>query len=130
MPSKTVSKTDNTFSKSTSLGSNWIITKANSTIQSTTANVQPFELTVCIQVNLPFNQKTVVRVRREILLDDLFTLICREANLEKDKYEFYIPNMHEEYTMHESFANFDTKEVCLALKKHLKESNPRTLGEC
>lgn len=116
------------FNKTSSLGSNWIITKTSNqpqaqqaTSQGSTVPQQPFELTVCVQVNLPFNQKTIVRVKREILLEDLFRLICREQNLDKDKYEFYIPNLQESYTMQESFANFDTKEVCLVLKKHLKQ---------
>jgi hypothetical protein len=113
-------------SKRNSLGSNWIITKTSTqpiqqASQSSPVAQQPFELTVCVQVNLPFNQKTIVRVKREILLEDLFRLICREQNLDRDKYEFYIPNVQESYTMQESFANFDSKEVCLVLKKHLKQ---------
>lgn len=120
---------NNKFNKTSSLGSNWIITKTSNqptqaqqgTSQGSNVPQKPFELTVCVQVNLPFNQKTIVRVKREILLEDLFSLICREQNLEKDKYEFYIPNLQEAYTMQESFANFDTKEVCLVLKKHLKQ---------
>lgn len=117
----------NKYSKSTSLGANWIITSKQAALQSQVSiqqqQQQPFELTICVQVNLPFNQKTIVRVKKEILLEDLFTLICREAKLEKNKYEFYIPNIQEPYTMQESFANFDTKEVCLILKKHLKETS-------
>ncbi len=131
---------ENVYTKSSTLGSNWIMAKQ--TTQSSTSlvpnvlvgpnHVQPFELTVCVQVNLPFNQKTVVRVKREILLSDLFALICREANLDKEKYEFYIPNLQEPYTMQDSFASFDTKEVCLALKKHMKDTtsySTRTLGK-
>jgi len=125
--------------KNSNLGSNWIITKQSTQSNTNLAtnlvtglnHVQPFELTICVQVNLPFNQKTVVRVKREILLEDLFSLICREANLDKQKYEFYIPNLQESYTMQDSFACFDTKEVCLALKKHLKDTShfpTRTTG--
>lgn len=82
----------------------------------------PFELTICVQVNLPFNQKTVVRIKQEISLGDLFAHVCRESNLDQEKYDLYIPNENENepYTMQDSFARFNTKEVSLMLKKNVK----------
>ena len=92
--------------------------KSSSSLKPTTQT--PFELTICVQVNLPFNQKTVVRVKHEILLIDLFRHVCRESNLDQEKYDLYIPNENRQYSLEDSFANFNTKQVSLVLKKNAK----------
>jgi hypothetical protein len=77
---------------------------------------QPFELTNRVEVNLPFNQKTAVRVKLDISLDELLTLICKEANnLERTRYELVI-NGARPSSMQDSFSTYNTKEVTLVLK--------------
>ena len=90
---------------------------------------QPFELTTCVQVNLPFNQKTIVRAKREIKLNDLFDLICKEANLEQNKYDLIISNCTN-LSMQDSFAMFNTKEVSLVLKKQQDQLENSKLSKC
>jgi hypothetical protein len=87
-----------------------------------TATKHPFELTICVQVNLPFNQKTIVRVKPDIKLNDLFDLICAEAKLERIKYNFLILNKNN-LNMDETFDSFNTKEVCLVLKNNNNNNN-------
>jgi hypothetical protein len=98
---------------------NYISTNRNQTNLTTTltATKHPFELTICVQVNLPFNQKTIVRVKPDIKLNDLFDLICAEAKLERIKYNFLILNKNN-LNMDETFDSFNTKEVCLVLKNN------------
>ena len=106
--------------KTTSLGSNWTINSKTSTT--------PFELTICVQVNLPFNQKTAVRVKPEIILEDLLVVACKEANLDKSKYELVVPSVQTAYTMQDCLSKFDTKEVNLVLLKQ-QPSHTRQLGK-
>ena len=100
---------------------NYVSTNRNqnnlTTTTTVTATKHPFELTICVQVNLPFNQKTIVRVKPDIKLNDLFDLICAEAKLEKIKYNFLILNKNNS-NMDETFDSFNTKEVCLVLKNN------------
>jgi len=98
---------------------NYLSTNRNQTNLTTTltATKHPFELTICVQVNLPFNQKTIVRVKPDIKLNDLFDLICAEAKLERIKYNFLILNKNN-LNMDETFDSFNTKEVCLVLKNN------------
>ena len=75
----------------------------------------PFELTNRVQVNLPFNQKTAVRVRLDISLDDLLSAICKEAALERARYDLVI-NGSRPNSMLDSLSTYNTKEVTLVLK--------------
>lgn len=75
----------------------------------------PFELTNRVQVNLPFNQKTAVRVRLDISLDDLLAAICKEAALERARYDLVI-NGSRPNSMLDSLSTYNTKEVTLVLK--------------
>lgn len=91
----------------------------------------PFELTTRVQANLPFNQKTAVRVKTDILLDDLFDLICKEAALDRSRYDLVIipdqndsQNGQKTVRMQDSLANYSTREVTLVLKNsNLSKSN-------
>ena len=81
-----------------------------------TAATTPFELTICVQVNLPFNQKTAVRVKKEMSLSDLFVVICREANLHAENFELRVGGV-EPTSMEASLDQLNTKQVDLVLKK-------------
>jgi hypothetical protein len=76
-----------------------------------------------VQVNLPFNQKTTVRARPEIKLNDLFEMICREANLERKKYDLAVLN-EISLPMESIFASYNTKEVSLILKSQQNGVEP------
>ncbi len=80
--------------------------------------VTPFELTIRVEVNLPFNQKTTVRVRPDIELNDLFEVICREGSLQREKYLLTLPNYDlDEIDMNKTLSFYDTKEVNLIFSK-------------
>ena len=88
----------------------------------------PFELTIRVDVNLPFNQRTAVRIKPEISLNDLLTVICKEASLEKSRYDLLIFETGSEngqdkrlaqICMNDSFDVYNTKEVTLTLKGNL-----------
>jgi hypothetical protein len=87
---------------------------------------QPFELTIRIEVNLPFNQKTIVRVRPDIKLEDLFQTICKEANLDKNRYDLLVLNNCIRSTAFDDpLSAYDTKEVTLALKSFTKHTDSK-----
>lgn len=76
----------------------------------------PFELTNRVEVNLPFNQKTAVRVKLDITLDELLTAICKEAaNLDRSRYDLVI-NGARPNSMQDILSTYNTKEVTLVLK--------------
>ncbi len=83
----------------------------------------PFELTNRIEVNLPFNQKTVVRVKPDILLVDLFNLVCKEACLDKEKYELVINDKSMVDLMQSSFAKYNTREITLVHKREVIQAS-------
>jgi hypothetical protein len=92
---------------------------------------KPFELTIRVDVSLPFNQRTVVRVKPDISLEDLFSIICKDAALDKTHYDLLIldscgdndinddgserkKRLH--ISMNDSFESYQTKQVTLCLK--------------
>lgn len=91
---------------------------------------QPFEFKTRIEVNLPFNQKTVVRVRPDISLSDLFVIICKEACLDRELYELRIFKNNDvksgssgkPESMSDSYSSYNAKEVTLILK--INPTNP------
>jgi hypothetical protein len=92
---------------------------------------QPFELTIRIEVNLPFNQKTIVRVRPDIKLEDLFHTICKEANLDKNRYDLLVLNNRIcSAAFEDSLSAYDTKEVTLALKSFTKHTESKLISFC
>ncbi len=97
------------------------LVRSASNIKNQSGNsLQPFELTIRVQVNLPFNQMTTVRVKPDILLDELFDKICKEANLQSQKYILTIPNINvDELLMKYPLSHFDTKEVNLIFSRNL-----------
>ena len=80
---------------------------------------QPFELTIRVQVNLPFNQKTTVRVKPSIALGELFAAVCAESHLDSAKYMMMVVAngvsvvVRHDRLSTEPFDSFDTKEVTL-----------------
>jgi hypothetical protein len=99
--------------------------KSNSLNRNSTNNNQPFEFKTRVEVSLPFNQKTVVRVRPDISLDELFNVVCKEACLDRDHYELVITNYNPNAVAKTSnvsskddeFSSYNTKEIELVLKK-------------
>jgi hypothetical protein len=88
---------------------------------SANANNQPFEFKTRVEVSLPFNQKTVVRVRPDISLDELFNVVCKEACLDREHYELLItnnnPNANKStLSSQDEFSSYNTKEIALVLK--------------
>ena len=91
---------------------------------------QPFEVTTRVEVNLPFNQKTAVRVKPEITIQDLFELICKEASLDNKKYELLISTkIGTNLCMNAPFYLYETKEVTLAFKTHFTNENSKVLSK-
>jgi hypothetical protein len=85
-------------------------------------NSKPFELTTRVEVNLPFNQKTVVRINPHISLEELMNVICKEALLDKSKYSLIIQTTTNDqiidYNMKESFSIYKTNQVSLKLNNN------------
>ncbi|CAF0844999.1 unnamed protein product [Brachionus calyciflorus] len=87
--------------------------------KSSTLSKTPFELTIRVSVNLPFNQKTAVRVKPDIFLGDLFECICKEAGLDQNRYDLVINSQIIQTTLHqETLDLFKTNEVSLVLKNY------------
>lgn len=84
--------------------------------QTSQQQLKPFEITSRIEVNLPYNQKTAVRVKLDITLEELLNYICKEtANFDKSRYDLIINGQRPE-SMLDAIASYNTKEVTLLLK--------------
>ena len=81
----------NMSSRSSTMSGNAVVGKRPISQVSNGSAGQPFELTVRVQVNLPHNQKTAVRVKQDVLLQELFDIICQEVKLDKSKYGLIVP---------------------------------------
>lgn len=65
---------------------------------------------------MPFNQRTAVRVRLDISLDELLGVICKEAAvIDKSRYELVV-NGARPNSMLDPLSAYNTKEVTLVLK--------------
>ena len=87
----------------------------------TNSGATPFEFRTRVEVSLPFNQKTVVRVRPDISLDELFNVVCKEACLDRDRYELVITNHNPnasrtKLSTKDAFSSYNTKEITLVIK--------------
>ena len=108
------------FSSSYSKG-NTLLANAS---KSATNSQQPFELTIRVDVTLPFNQRNVVRVKPDISLEDLLSVIAQESSLDKSRYDLLVYRVDDntgekrlaQTSMNDAFQKYNTKEVTLALK--------------
>lgn len=67
-----------------------------------------------------------MRVRPDIKLEDLFQTICKEANLDKNRYDLLVLNNCIRSTAFEDpLSAYDTKEVTLALKSFIKHTDSK-----
>ena len=106
--------------------SSTILSDRSSINKHQTSSQQPFELTIRVDVILPHNQRTVVRVKPDISLDDLLSVITQERSLDKRQYELLlhenIENSNSEKriipleSMKDSLQKYRTKEVTLLPK--------------
>lgn len=92
----------------------------NSYAKSVPVSKTPFELTIRLGVNLPFNQKTAVRVKPDISLKDLLETICKEANLDPSRYDLVLNSKTIQASAQQKFSSFNTNEVTLAPKNYEK----------
>lgn len=99
------------------------IVNLSSYAKSVAQSKTPFELTIRVGVNLPFNQKTAVRVKPDISLGDLFATICKEAGLDPYRYDLVINSTIVQASMQQKLNSFDTNEVTLVLKNYDKSHN-------
>ncbi|XP_043288850.1 cordon-bleu protein-like 1 isoform X5 [Venturia canescens] len=84
---------------------------------------QPFETTFRLQVLLPRNQLYVSRVSPKMNLGKILEEVCREKNLDKNKYELRHPaNLEETLDLSLSLQDYHLQEVTLYAKQG------RTLG--
>ncbi|XP_044580395.1 probable serine/threonine-protein kinase DDB_G0282963 isoform X2 [Cotesia glomerata] len=79
---------------------------------------QPFETTFRLQVHLPRNQLYVSRVSPKTNLGDILSEVCREKNLDKNKYELRHPGNHKEVLdLSLSLQDYQLQEVTLYAKQ-------------
>ncbi|XP_014483729.1 PREDICTED: cordon-bleu protein-like 1 isoform X7 [Dinoponera quadriceps] len=84
---------------------------------------QPFETTFRLQVHLPRNQLYVSRVSPKMNLGEILDEVCREKNLDRNKYELRHPaNLEETLDLALSLQDYHLQEVTLYAKQ------ARTLG--
>ncbi|XP_029046847.2 protein cordon-bleu isoform X1 [Osmia bicornis bicornis] len=84
---------------------------------------QPFETTFRLQVHLPRNQLYVSRVSPKMNLGEILDEVCREKNLDKNKYELRHPaNLEETLDLSLTLQDYHLQEVTLYAKQG------RTLG--
>jgi hypothetical protein len=114
------------YSQTNNNKSNTILSDRSSINKHQTSSQQPFELTIRVDVILPHNQRTVVRVKPDISLEDLLSVITQERSLDKRQYELLlhenIENSNSEKriipieSMKDSLQKYRTKEVTLLPK--------------
>jgi len=114
------------YSQTNNNKSSTILSDRSSINKHQTSSQQPFELTIRVDVILPHNQRTVVRVKPDISLDDLLSVITQERSLDKRQYELLlhenIENSNSEKriipleSMKDSLQKYRTKEVTLLPK--------------
>ncbi|XP_076757179.1 uncharacterized protein LOC143427144 isoform X1 [Xylocopa sonorina] len=83
---------------------------------------QPFETTFRLQVHLPRNQLYVSRVSPKMNLGEILEEVCREKDLDKNKYELRHPASLETLDLSLSLQDYCLQEVTLYAKQG------RTLG--
>ncbi|XP_076757180.1 uncharacterized protein LOC143427144 isoform X2 [Xylocopa sonorina] len=83
---------------------------------------QPFETTFRLQVHLPRNQLYVSRVSPKMNLGEILEEVCREKDLDKNKYELRHPGNLETLDLSLSLQDYCLQEVTLYAKQG------RTLG--
>ncbi|XP_032678376.1 uncharacterized protein LOC116847463 isoform X2 [Odontomachus brunneus] len=84
---------------------------------------QPFETTFRLQVHLPRNQLYVSRVSPKMNLGEILDEVCREKNLDRNKYELRHPaNLEATLDLSLSLQDYHLQEVTLYAKQ------ARTLG--
>ncbi|XP_063987830.1 cordon-bleu protein-like 1 isoform X6 [Diachasmimorpha longicaudata] len=79
---------------------------------------QPFETTFRLQVHLPRNQLYVSRVSPKMNLGEIIDEVCREKNLDRNKYELRHPGNHQEVLdLSLSLQDYHLQEVTLYAKQ-------------
>ncbi|XP_023288910.1 protein cordon-bleu [Orussus abietinus] len=79
---------------------------------------QPFETTFRLQVHLPRNQLYVSRVSPKTNLGEILDEVCREKNLDRNKYELRHPaNLEETLDLSLSLQDYHLQEVTLYAKQ-------------
>ena len=118
------------YSQTNNNKSNTISSDRTSDNKQQSSSQQPFELTIRVDVILPHNQRTVVRVKPDISLDDLLCVITQERSLDKNLYDLLLHENSENNnnniqsekriisieSMRDPLQKYKTKEVTLVLK--------------
>ena len=126
-----ISTSSSYYSQTNNNKSNTISSDRTSYNKQQSSSQQPFELTIRVDVILPHNQRTVVRVKPDISLDDLLCVITQERSLDKNLYDLLLHENSENKnnnniqsekriisieSMRDSLQKYKTKEVTLVLK--------------
>lgn len=98
-----------------------ILNNNNSILNSNNSHEKKplFEITIRVQVNLPHNQITAVRVKPNIKLNDLLKVICDENALDITKYKLNVNTCNSDVDnrdanyMNNTLAYYNTNEVTL-----------------
>ncbi|TRY79090.1 hypothetical protein TCAL_12620 [Tigriopus californicus] len=85
---------------------------------------QPFETTFRLQVRLPRNQLYVARVTPRMSISQVLQLVCKDRNLDEDKFEIRHPdNLDERLRPNYTLADYQLTEVSLV---SVSKSNPNS----
>ena len=95
----------------------FVLNNNNSIINTNELKKPSFEITIRVQVNLPHNQITALRVKPNVKLSDLIRIICDENLLDVTKYRLVVnsPNfdINENNYMNNTLAKYDANEITL-----------------
>lgn len=95
----------------------FILNNNNSIINTNELKKPSFEITIRVQVNLPHNQITALRVKPNVKLSDLIRIICDENLLDVTKYKLIVNSqnfdINENNYMNNTLAKYDANEVSL-----------------
>ncbi|GBN12703.1 hypothetical protein AVEN_211534-1 [Araneus ventricosus] len=78
------------------------------------ATHRPFEPTFRVQVHLPRNQLTVVRVSPRVKISELRSMVCQEKGLDLNRYQLVRPNdLGQPLTGDMTLAEYGSTEITL-----------------
>jgi hypothetical protein len=88
-----------------------------------------FDVTIRVQVDLPQNQKTAIRVSPNVQLKQLYQLICEENLLNESDYKLKLKNfeLNENDLKTKSLKDFNTNQVELVFTGSSYNSSPSSI---
>ena len=108
---------NNSSNNSPNVNNRFILNNNNSIINTNDPKKPSFEITIRVQVNLPHNQITALRVKPNVKLSDLIRIICDENLLDVTKFKLIVNSqnfdINENNYMNNTLAKYDANEVTL-----------------